>query len=192
MWNCPKDGPMSAFQLKPFPCEACFQSSSLSVWEDPALLQCITESVSWLTKPAVLPDCLPLLSHRPYPCKSSRKTLKAPLQQTPTTTRRLLTAPASLTSRSTLLPTAPGRYTPPASWAAPPLCKEAPSGKCQLQMLTPWPRHRPMSASTPSSWTWAGCALLTSWAQKHWARWVLCYSQAPYHPSTFHSLVQFR
>lgn len=102
---------------------------------------------------AVLPVCLPLLSHRPYHCKSSRKTSKAPLQQTPTTTRRLLTAPASLTSRSALLPTAPGRYTPPASWAAPPLYKEAPSGTCQLQMVTPWPRHRPTSASTPSSWT---------------------------------------
>lgn len=82
------------------------------------------------------PDCAFLLHCRPYLCKSSRRTLKAPLQQIPTTTRQLLMVPASPMSHSDLLPTVLGKCTPPVSWAAPPLCKEAPSVSRLRQMLT--------------------------------------------------------
>lgn len=140
------------------------------------------------------PDCAFLLCCRPCLCKSSRKTLKAPLQQIPITTRRLLMVPVSPTSHSVHRPTVLGKCTPPASWAAPLLCKEAHSVSCPQQMLTLWWQHRPISAFTPSFWTWVECVLLTSWAQKHWARLVLYYkhSQATHQPGTFYSLGQLR
>ena len=85
---------------------------------------------------APCPDCVLLLCCRPCLCKSSRKTLKAPLQQTPITTRQLLMVPASPTLHSIHPPTVLGRCTPPVSWAAPLLCKAAPSVSCLQQMLT--------------------------------------------------------